>query len=93
MASFGVLSGSSSSRHAGASAHSDLGLFKLVDKFFLCVCLCECVNGGVLFASPQSALTLVTDIFALGWGVHLGSLQTQGLWSTQEVTWYINIRE
>lgn len=32
------------------------------------------------FAHLQLMLTLMTDASALGWGAHLGSLQTQGLW-------------
>ncbi|XP_050825375.1 uncharacterized protein LOC127058925 [Gopherus flavomarginatus] len=38
-------------------------------------------------------MSLTTDASDLGWGAHLGTLRTQGLWSQEEVGLHINMRE
>lgn len=48
---------------------------------------------GVPLTPPQQTHTLVTDASDLGWGAHLGPLQTQGLWSLQNLSLDINSRE
>ncbi|KAG6937400.1 ORF 3, partial [Chelydra serpentina] len=51
------------------------------------------VLAGVPFHPPQPSLALTMDASSLGWGAHLQNLQTQGLWSEQELTLHINVRE
>ncbi|KAG6932460.1 hypothetical protein G0U57_021497, partial [Chelydra serpentina] len=51
------------------------------------------VLEGLPFHPPQPSLALTTDASSLGWGAHLKGLQTQGLWSEQELTLHINVRE
>lgn len=49
------------------------------------------VYAGLPFHPPQPSVSLMTDASSLGWGAHLGSLRTQGLWSPQELTLHINV--
>lgn len=51
------------------------------------------VCKGVLFVSPKLFFTLVMDALDLGCRAHLGLLQMQGLWSTQDLSLHINIRK
>lgn len=50
------------------------------------------VYVGVPFAHLQPMLTLALDASALDLGAHLDSLQTQGLWSTEDLALHFNIR-
>ena len=36
---------------------------------------------------------MTTDASLDGWGAHCGSLQTQGLWSDEQLQWHINVLE
>ncbi|XP_050794038.1 uncharacterized protein LOC127043859 [Gopherus flavomarginatus] len=51
------------------------------------------VCAGMPFHPQQPSMTLTTDASSLGWGAHLGHLRTQGLWSSQELSLHINVRE
>lgn len=48
---------------------------------------------GVLFVNPRPIVSLISDASDLGWGAHLSVLQTQGLWSWEELVLHINVRE
>lgn len=50
-------------------------------------------GGGSLLSPPQPIVTLVWDASALGCGAHFDYLRTQGLWSREEFSQPINIRE
>lgn len=43
--------------------------------------------------APLPSVTLVSDALDLGWGAHLGNLSTEGLWSQEDRSLHINIRE
>ncbi|XP_037737814.2 uncharacterized protein LOC119563984 [Chelonia mydas] len=47
----------------------------------------------VLFRDRALSLELVSDVSDLGWEAHVGNFQTQGLWSAQDLTLHINIKE
>lgn len=51
------------------------------------------VRKGVPFASPTPSMLLVIDVSDMGQGAHLGPLKTQGLWSVEELSLHINLRE
>ncbi|XP_050822092.1 uncharacterized protein LOC127057247 [Gopherus flavomarginatus] len=51
------------------------------------------VCAGMPFHPPQPSMALTTDASSLGWGDRLEGLRTQGLWSAQELTLHINVRE
>ncbi|XP_053901290.1 uncharacterized protein LOC128846308 [Malaclemys terrapin pileata] len=48
---------------------------------------------GVPFRGRALSLDLVSNALDLGWGAHVGNVQTQGLWLAQDLTLYINIKE
>lgn len=53
----------------------------------------QSATAGVAFVIPQPFVSLVSVVSNLGWGVHLSCLRTKGLWSQEEVSLHINIRE
>lgn len=48
---------------------------------------------GIPFLPTLPTLTLVMHASSLGLGAHIGSLKTQGLWSSQDLEAHINVRE
>lgn len=75
-------------RHLDSVLHSrgNFVLFGLGDKLSnICV--------GVPFVSLQPMFMLVTDASFLGCGACIKTLQTQGLWSSQDLRTLINVRE
>lgn len=48
------------------------------------------VMMGVPFVAPQPSVYVVLDASDLGWGAHLNSLRTQGLWSQEELSLHVN---
>nr|XP_042705726.1 uncharacterized protein LOC122173660 [Chrysemys picta bellii] len=51
------------------------------------------VRTGVPFLDPEPSLSLVIDASDRGLGAHLGGLRTQGLWSREDLSLHINVRE
>lgn len=54
--------------------------------------LCSVIKMGTL-CCPYPSVTLVSDMSDLGWGAHLDSLRTLGLWSQEKLSLHINVRE
>jgi len=50
-------------------------------------------HNGKAIISPYPDMTLVTDASKKGWGATNGVIPTQGLWSSQEQLWHINVLE
>ena len=48
---------------------------------------------GVPIAALTQQLTLYLDASMTGWGGHMGTLHSAGLWSQEEQLWHINILE
>lgn len=46
---------------------------------------------GLPFLLYLRSVTLITGALAMGWTTHVGTLQVQGLWITQEAILHINI--
>lgn len=38
-------------------------------------------------------MSLITDALVMGWGANFGVLRTQGLWSQEELSLHISVRE
>lgn len=51
------------------------------------------INEGVTFAAPQPLVALVADASDLGRRAHLDNFRTQGLWSQEELSLHITVKE
>ena len=51
---------------------------------------CSHLSQGTSFTSSLPELTLFTDASTDGWGAHMGDLQAQGRWSTEQAKAHIN---
>lgn len=51
------------------------------------------ILSRVPFEFPQPSIMLVSNASDLGWEAHLGNLRTQGLWSEDELSLHINVKE
>ncbi|KAM7139358.1 uncharacterized protein RBU57_016138 [Macrochelys suwanniensis] len=47
---------------------------------------------GVPFGKVSPLLDLVSDMSDLGWGAHIGNMQTQGRWLVSDLSLHINVR-